>query len=300
MFGYRVAGAVFAATCVLASALGTGIAGAHYEPVGKPLQLVPQTYSGKPSATPHGRVSARKAARSESKSESRLESRSAQQGEAASETKTQQHAPVRRRHRPRIEVAEQKRPQRSAAAEANIPAAAPAAPRGAQAAAATPPAPSLAPAPAAVPQQANTAAASPKNELVVGGQTVKVHSPEETNELDLAANEPSATASDPAAEPSLSGGGAPLYNLAATAPPAEGDAAVSGGTAPAAIAAPAVPPTPPDAARPKSAIGSTLWFMQIMAALGGAAAAGSAAWFLIGSASPRIRVTELQDADEEA
>jgi hypothetical protein len=87
--------------------------------------------------------------------------------------------------------------------------------------------------------------------------------------------------------------------LAATAPPAEGDAAVSGGTAPAAIAAPAVPPTPPDAARPKSAIGSTLWFMQIMAALGGAAAAGSAAWFLIGSASPRIKLSEWDAANSE-
>jgi hypothetical protein len=32
--------------------------------------------------------------------------------------------------------------------------------------------------------------------------------------------------------------------------------------------------------------------MQIMAALGGAAAAGSAAWFLIGSASPRIKLSE--------
>jgi hypothetical protein len=32
--------------------------------------------------------------------------------------------------------------------------------------------------------------------------------------------------------------------------------------------------------------------MQIMAALGGAIAAGSAAWFLIGSTSSRIRLSE--------
>jgi hypothetical protein len=38
--------------------------------------------------------------------------------------------------------------------------------------------------------------------------------------------------------------------------------------------------------------------MQIMAALGGAA--GSAAWFLIGSASPRISVSQWQQADDNA
>ena len=54
-----------------------------------------------------------------------------------------------------------------------------------------------------------------------------------------------------------------------------------------------------EVAPPKSSIGSASWIMQIMAALGGAAAAGSAAWFLIGSASPRIRLSEWQEADEE-
>jgi hypothetical protein len=54
-----------------------------------------------------------------------------------------------------------------------------------------------------------------------------------------------------------------------------------------------------EVAPPKSSIGSASWIMQIMAALGGAAAAGSAAWFLIGSASPRIKLSEWQEADEE-
>ena len=52
MFGYRVAGAVVAATCIVASVLGANVALAQYEPVGKPLQLVPQLYSSKSAATP--------------------------------------------------------------------------------------------------------------------------------------------------------------------------------------------------------------------------------------------------------
>ena len=35
-------------------------------------------------------------------------------------------------------------------------------------------------------------------------------------------------------------------------------------------------------------VSSTSWFLQVMAALGGAAAAGSVAWFLIGSAPQRM------------
>jgi hypothetical protein len=301
VFGYRVAGAVVAATCVVASVLGADVALAQYEPVGKPLQLVPQLYSSKSAATPRSRVSARKAARSESRSESRAESRSASQSEAAADTRTQQHVSLRRKHRPRTEVAEQRRPQRpavAASAETSAPTAAPATPRPAQAAPAPASAPAAAPAatttPAPAPQP-NPVAAAPKNELVVGGQTVQVRSPNEANELDLAANEPSTTSTAPANDPALSRGGAPLYNLAATAPPAENDAAPAASTAPPAIAAPAIEPPPAEAAKPKSAIGSAFWFMQIMAALGGAAAAGSAAWFLIGSASPRIRVTEGAD-----
>jgi hypothetical protein len=136
---------------------------------------------------------------------------------------------------------------------------------------------------------------------MVGGQAVQVRSPDEANELDLAANEPGTTATTPASEPALSPGSTPLYNLAATSPPAEADAAPAASAAAPVNAAPAADTESAkvDAAQPKSPIGSAVWIMQIMAALGGAAAAGSAAWFLIGSASPRIKVSEWQEADGE-
>jgi hypothetical protein len=54
-----------------------------------------------------------------------------------------------------------------------------------------------------------------------------------------------------------------------------------------------------EVAQPKSSIGSASWIMQIMAALGGAVAAGSAAGFLIGSASPRIKLSEWDEANSQ-
>jgi peptidoglycan DL-endopeptidase CwlO len=299
VFGYRVAGALIAAACILACGFGAGDALAQYEPVGKPLQLVPQVYSGKPAATPRSRVTAKKAARSESRSESRAETRSASPSEVA-ETRTQQHVSFRRKHRPRTEVAEQKRPQRAPAdTTTSIAAAAP--PR-ARAAPTVPSAPAAIPpttTAAALPPQAPPPAASSASELVVGGQAVQVRSPNEANELDLAANEPNATASAPATEPAPPRGSALLYNLAASAAPAESDAAPAASAAPAAILATAVEPAPADVAQVKSPIGSAFWIMQIVAALGGAAAAGAAAWYLIGSAPPRIRVSQWVEADDE-
>jgi hypothetical protein len=302
VFGYRVAGAMIAAASVLAFGLAAGPALAQYEPVGKPLQLVPQVYSGKSAATPRSRVSAKKAARSESRAEIKSEPRTASQSEATAEARTQQHVSLRRKHRPRTEMAEQKRPQRAAAAasaETTAPTTAAAAPQRARVDPA-PPAP-VATAAAALPPQAAPPAAAKAGELMVGGQAVQVRSPDEANELDLAANGPGTTATAPASEPALSPGSAPLYNLAATSPPAEADAAPASNTAPPAGAAPAADTEPAraDVVQAKSPIGSAFWIMQIMAALGGAAAAGSAAWFLIGSASPRIKVSEWQEADEE-
>jgi hypothetical protein len=214
---------------------------------------------------------------------------------------------LRRKHRPRTEMAEQKRPQRAAAAasaETTAPTAAAAAPQRARAAPPpSAPAPSapVATAAAAPPPQAAPPAAAKASELMVGGQAVQVRSPDEANELDLAANEPGTTASAPASEPVLSPGSTPLYNLAATSPPAEADAGPAVNAAPPVGVTPAVgaEPAQADAAQPKSPIGSAFWIMQIMAALGGAAAAGSAAWFLIGSASSRIKVSQRQEADEE-
>jgi hypothetical protein len=314
VFSYRViTGAIIVAGSVFASGLFAGHALAQYEPVGKPLQLVPPSYSSKSAATPRSRVSAKKAAKSETKSETRSAS---SQSEAKSETK--QHVSLRRKHRTHTEMAEQKRLQRAAVAAAgDAPAgqaaAKPAAPPRTPAtpSTASPSAPSAAPATMAAAHPLAPQAAQPAppttGELVIGGQAVQVRSPDEANELDLAANEPSAPApaSDKPAAPSA---GTPLYNLAGPNLAAASEAAPVGNAAPigsvvppaatAALAA-EMGSARAEVAPPKGSIGSASWIMQIMAALGGAAAAGSAAWFLIGSASPRIKLSEWQEADEE-
>jgi hypothetical protein len=105
------------------------------------------------------------------------------------------------------------------------------------------------------------------SELVVGGQTVQVAAADEVNEIDLAAN-----------------AGPPI------------DAAPSAVTATAAPALNDMTPAKPKsdlltnaAAQPHaSKVGSASWIAQVLAALGGAVAAGSAAWFLIGAAPQRI------------
>jgi hypothetical protein len=307
VFSYRViTGAIIVAGGVFASGLFAGDALAQYEPVGKPLQLVPPSYSSKSAATPRSRVTAKKAAKSDTGSETRPASRS----EAKAETKaeTRQHVSFRRKHRPRTEMAEQRRPQRPAVAAGNE---APAAQVAAKPAA-TPTAPlstALAgPAPAAT---AATPSPAPPTTgaLVIGGQAVQVLSPDEANELDLAANAPSAAAAAPAGDTPApaSGSSAPLYNLAAPSPAAASEAAPAGNAAPAGSAPPAAmaalaaerDPAKAEVARTKSSIGSASWIMQIMAALGGAVAAGSAAWFLIGSASPRIKLSEWDAANSE-
>ena len=104
-------------------------------------------------------------------------------------------------------------------------------------------------------------------ELVVAGQTVQIASPDDANELDLAAND-AATLSD-AAEPSD-----PPASAAATGDGTEPTAKTDTMTA---ASAPAPAPT----------VGSASWIAQVLAAFGGAVAAGSVAWFLIGSAPQR-------------
>ena len=187
MFGYRViTGAIILAGSVFASGLFAGDALAQYEPVGKPLQLVPPSYSSKSAATPRSRVTAKKAAKLDTGSETKSASRS----EARAETKaeTRQHVSFRRKHRPRSEMAEQRRPQRPAvAAGSEAPAAQ---------VAAKPAAPLLTPAaplsaslsaPAAPAATAATPSPAPPTTgaLVIGGQAVQVLSPDEANELDL-------------------------------------------------------------------------------------------------------------------
>jgi hypothetical protein len=339
-----ITGAILVASSILASGLVVDNALAQYEPVGKPLQLVPPSYSSKSAATPRSRVAAKKAAKSEARPEAKSASRSEAKAESKAESKaaTKQHVSFRRKHPQRTQVAEQKPLPHPAAAPSGETAA------GHAAAAAPPPvvtpAAALAPtamaaaAPSPQPQPAPTPVQPTAGELVVGGQAVQVRSPDEANELDLAAanapsSPPGAPAAAPASAPTAASASAPLYNLvsaipaASPAPPAAGEAPPAGINAPLAASVPAstatIPASPPATAvaaaapagnsapageansakaenpQPKSPVGSASWIMQIMAALGGAVAAGSAAWFLIGSASPRIKLSEWQEADEE-
>ncbi len=304
MFSYRViTGAIIVAGGVFASGLLAGDALAQYEPVGKPLQLLPPSYSSKSTATPRSRVTAKKAAKSNIGSETKSASRSEPKAETKAETR--QHVSFRRKHRPRTEMAEQRRPQRPAvAAGSEAPAAQAAKPA---APLLTPAAPLSASLSAPAAPAATAAAPSPAppttGALVIGGQAVQVLSPDEANELDLAANTPSAASDTPAP----ASGSTPFYNLAAPNPAAASEAAPAGNAAPTGSVPPAataalaaeMESAKAEVARPKSSIGSTSWIMQIMAALGGAVAAGSAAWFLIGSASPRIKLSEWDEASSE-
>jgi len=107
--------------------------------------------------------------------------------------------------------------------------------------------------------RAPPAAAVPApSELVVGGRTVDVVASDQANEIDLAANAPP---------------------TAAVEPPQD-DAA----TKPAAATAFVAAAHDQDEASP---VGSPSWIAQVLAALGGAVAAGSVAWFLIGSTPQR-------------
>ena len=328
MFGNRViTNAIIVAGSLLASGFFAGEANAQYESVGKPLQLVPQAYSSGSSATPRARVAAKKAARAETRAEIRSETRSAARIEPRTEPKTEtsQHISFRRKHPAHNDVAEQKRFRRPATvASAETPAARTPLP---VRAASTAPAPPLPPQAAPAPMQPSS------GDFMVEGQAVQVRSPDEANELDLAANTaspppPKAPAAAPASAAAAPSAKAPLYDLAQSNPPAppaasetpSTDAVVSAfvGTA---AAAPISPPAPAVAAtvpagntamlaepdfvkasdpQPKSPVGSASWMMQVMAALGGAIAAGTAAWFLIGRASPRIKLSEWEEADGEA
>ena len=328
MFGNRViTNAIIVAGSLLAFGFFAGEANAQYESVGKPLQLVPQAYSSGSSATPRARVAAKKAARAETRAEIRSETRSAVRIEPKTEPKTEtsQHISFRRKHPAHNDVAEQKRFRRPATvASAETPAARTPLP---VRAASTAPAPPLPPQAAPAPVQPSS------GDFMVEGQAVQVRSPDEANELDLAANTaspppPRAPATAPISAAAASAAKAPLYDLAQSNPPAppaasetpSTDAVVSAfvGTA---AAAPISPPAPAVAAtvpagntamlaepdfvkasdpQPKSPVGSASWMMQVMAALGGAIAAGTAAWFLIGRASPRIKLSEWEEADGEA
>jgi hypothetical protein len=130
-------------------------------------------------------------------------------------------------------------------------------------------APSAAPAndlpiPDAAPQ-ADVAAAAPAepvapdntpNTVVVGGETVQITSPDQINEIDLAADNDANKAAAPS-------------DHADATPVAQG-----------VFAAPAQ--------KEPSPVGSASWIAQVLAALGGAATAGTVAWFLIGGGPQRM------------
>ena len=82
---------------------------------------------------------------------------------------------------------------------------------------------------------------------MVGGQTVQVVSPGGANDMDLAADTSAVATAEPAKQ-SLFAAQAPFSSLP---------------------------------------LGSATWIAQVLAAIGGAVAAGSVAWFLIGYAPQR-------------
>jgi len=91
---------------------------------------------------------------------------------------------------------------------------------------------------------------------------VQVESSNQINELDLAAdNDNSATA-----------GAAPSESTDAAAP----------------VQAVLAAPVNQDASQNTDTVGSASWIAQVLAAFGGAVAAGAVAWFLIGSGPVRI------------
>jgi hypothetical protein len=149
-----------------------------------------------------------------------------------------------------------------------------------------PPAAVAAPAPAPAPQPASAFAEPEPSELVVGGETVQVASPDDINALDLAADDQDAAAANAAktATPSDVAKPPPAAQAMAAKPAAQAakPAAQAMAAKPAAQAMVAKP-----AASDASPIGSASWITQVLAALGGALAAGSVAWLLIGSGPQR-------------
>jgi hypothetical protein len=106
-------------------------------------------------------------------------------------------------------------------------------------------------------QGAAVAAESAPSALLVGGRAVRVVSPDDANEIDLAADAPEVAANK-----------GPRSDLAAAQPPEAEPVAVA-------------------QAREPSAASTSAWVAQLLAAIGGAMAAASVAWFLIGSAPQR-------------
>ena len=196
---------------------------ASTEPVGKPIQLLQLTHPGKPEAKPHERSAAKHT------SKSHLAAKKPASPKLASKESTSNGAP-----------------------HVTAAVAAAAAPQ-------APPAPTSETAwPAAARASVAESVAAVPTTLQIDGQTVRVASPDDANEIDLAIEQGALPAAAPAVK---------AANTETTTPADKPDSAAA-----------AVSQTP------SSKVGSASWLMQVMAALGAAVAAGSGAWFLIGSA----------------
>jgi hypothetical protein len=268
MLSFRVfVGSAAVCGCLFASGLFIGGAAAQSaEPVGGPLQLLKLMHPGKSEASPHVKLAKPAIARSGT------ERAAKSSAESSAKPSTKTRLASRKKPRSYFAVAERKRHKVESALQAAAPPAAdnawPAAPTAMAADAAT-----LAPVqqmPAA-PQIVAPTAGTP-TELIVNGQTIQVASADEANEIDLAAN-----------DAGVAGAVSPGPKLANDTP-----APVT------AVAEPAAAPAPASAAlveTPTPEVSTTSWILQILAALGGAFAAGTLAWLLMRS-GPRVEVSE--------
>ena len=266
-----VAGGVIVCGYLFASGMFVGDAAAQTaEPAGQPMQLLQLLKFGRTDPDPRAQMTARPVARSSARSKNHMSQGHMTQAHMARSHMARTHGThlaLRRKTRPIMSAEQKQQPQQPQAqlqpgpqvAEASVSDNAPSGPTAMTVDAAT-----LTPAP----QIVAPVAASVPNELVVDGQTIRVASAAEANEIDLAANDASVAASD-ASLVTTTGRDTAMTEM--TEPAAKSDSA--GATVSQAQSA---------------EIGSTSWFLQAMAALGGAVAAGSVAWFLIGSAPQRM------------
>jgi hypothetical protein len=123
---------------------------------------------------------------------------------------------------------------------------------------------------APLPAAAAVPAPDDPNAVVVNGQTVQISAPDEVNDLDRAASEQStAEQSADTRAPQPSGDSDMQSAMTRVASATVSDDAGQ------------------NANQHASPVGSASWIAQVMAALGGAVAAGAVAWFLIGSGPVR-------------
>jgi hypothetical protein len=253
---------------LFASGLFTGGAAAQSaEPVGGPLQLLKLMHPGKAESRPHAKLAAKSAAKSSAAKSSAAKS------DAKSVAKSSGKTRIASRKKPRLyfAVAERKRHQVESAMRA---AAAPASDNAWPAAPTTMAADATTLAPVqqmpAPPQIVAPTAGTP-TELVVDGQTVQVASADEANEIDLAASDAS------------------VANAASLGPKLASNTPLSAVTEPAAKSEPTSVALV-EAQTPE--VSTTPWILQVLAALGGAVAAGTLAWFLMRPVPPRVEVSE--------